>query len=112
MDNHSPRPVRVHNLVEKMEYQSTVPLQCGESCIGETGGYEDSAWEGGLTWCWEKKDNCSKEVTLSKQKQLGRGRRKLKHTLLLSMFSKVVSCMMLKGNVYWQIIIKTIMKRY
>lgn len=23
---------------------------------------------GGLTWCWEKRDNCSKEVTISKQK--------------------------------------------
>lgn len=42
MDNHSPRPLRVHSLVEKMEYQSTVPLQCGESCKGETWGHEDS----------------------------------------------------------------------
>lgn len=43
-NNHSPRPLQVHNLVEKMEYQSTAPLQCRESCKGETWGCEDSVW--------------------------------------------------------------------
>lgn len=64
VDIHNACPLRVPRLDENVECQGTITFSVLSAVKGETQSYKDKVRA--RIWCWEDRENRSREVTLFK----------------------------------------------